>query len=92
MVQRSVQFVGGVRVAKPEFPDGVAAAMTLEEAVLVALRVPSLTPEERDTLEKAVRIARSLQKCLRHPGGGPGPNLQAKPRGSAGEPQGLDGS
>jgi len=42
-----------------------SAAETLEEAVKLVLRETHLTPEERDTLEKAVRIARALKKAPR---------------------------
>ena len=50
--------------AKAMLPDAIAAALALEEVVIVALRDPSLTPGERDILEKAVGIARSRQKRL----------------------------
>lgn len=53
--------------AKPELPDGIAAALALEQVALVALRDPSLTPEERDTLEKAVLFARGRQKRVPNP-------------------------
>jgi len=57
--------------AKPELPNGVAAALALEQVALVALRDSNLTPEERDVLEKAVGFARSRQKRLPHPEVGP---------------------
>ena len=47
-------------------PEGIAAAMLLERAALVALRDPCLTLQERDVLERAVRVARSIQKRLPH--------------------------
>jgi hypothetical protein len=50
--------------ANPMLPDGVDAAIALEEVALVALRAPSLTPGEREILEKAVQFARSRQKHL----------------------------
>jgi len=53
--------------AKPMLPDGVDAAIALEEVALVALRDPSLTPEEREILEKAVQFARSRQKRVPNP-------------------------
>ena len=53
-------------LANPGLP-GVAAALALEEVALVALRDPSLTPEERETLEKAVQFARGRQKHRPHP-------------------------
>jgi len=52
-------------------PDGVDAAIALEQVALVALRDPSLTPEERDILERAVQFARSRQKRLPRPEVGP---------------------
>ena len=38
-------------------------AATMEEAIKAVLHEPKLTPEDRDVLEKAVRIARTLQKA-----------------------------
>ena len=57
--------------ANPPLPDGADAAIALEQVALVALRDPSLTPEERDILEKAVQFARSRQKRLPRPEVGP---------------------
>ena len=51
-----------VPAAKVLLPDAIAAAVALEEIAIVALRDPSLTAEERDILEKAVRVAHSRQK------------------------------
>ena len=45
-------------------PEGIAAAMLLERTALVALKDPSLTIQEREILEKAVRVTRSIQKRL----------------------------
>ena len=53
--------------AKPTLPDGIDAAIALEQVALVALRDPGLTPEERDILEKAVQFARGRQKHRPHP-------------------------
>jgi hypothetical protein len=38
-------------------------AATMEEAIKAVLHEAKLTPEDRDVLEKAVRIARTLQKA-----------------------------
>lgn len=43
-------------------PEGVTPAVVLEEISLVLLWDRNLPLEYRDTLEKAVKIARSLQK------------------------------
>ena len=52
---------------KATLPDVVDAAIALEQVALVALCDPSLTPEEREILEKAVGFARSRQKRLPPP-------------------------
>jgi len=57
--------------ANPMLPDSVDAVLPLEQVALVALRDPSLTPEERDILEKAVGFARGCQKRLPRPEVGP---------------------
>jgi hypothetical protein len=41
------------------------SAVVLEEAALAILKEAKLTPEDRETLEKAVKVARSLKKI--HP-------------------------
>jgi hypothetical protein len=43
----------------------MTAAVTMEQAIKVVLLEAKLTPEDRDVLEKAVRIARTLQKTPR---------------------------
>jgi len=45
----------------------LTAALALEQVVIVALRDPSLTPEEREILEEAVRVARVMQKRFSPP-------------------------
>jgi hypothetical protein len=45
-----------------ELPQGVTPAMVLEEMALVILREEGLTLEDRDILEKAIRVARTLKK------------------------------
>ena len=57
-----MNFRPSVHPPKAEPADGVAGAVALENIALAVLRDPSLTPEERDILEKAVRVARSRQK------------------------------
>jgi len=53
-----------VPAAKTMLPDTFAAALALEEVALVALRDSGLTAEERDVLEKAVGVARSILKRM----------------------------
>jgi hypothetical protein len=48
-------------------PEGIAAALLLEQVALVTLKDPSITLDEREILEKAVRVARSIQKRFPHP-------------------------
>jgi len=45
-----------------ELPQGVTRAGALEEMVLAILQEEKLTPEDRETLEKAVRVARSIKR------------------------------
>ena len=40
----------------------MTAVGTMEQAIKVVLQEAKLTPEDRGVLEKAVRIARTLQK------------------------------
>jgi GTP cyclohydrolase I len=40
-------------------------AETMEEAIKAVLLEAKLSPEDRDVLEKAVRIARTLQKTIK---------------------------
>jgi len=56
-----------VPAAKPMLSDAIAAALALEEVALVALRGPSLTPGERNILEKAVQDARTQLKRMPKP-------------------------
>ena len=48
-------------------PEGVTPAMVLEEMALVVLREAKVTDEDREPLEKAVRVARSLKKLSSPP-------------------------
>ena len=50
-----------------ELPEGVSPLMVLEELVLIILRDMKLTPQDRETLERTARIARSLRKPPTHP-------------------------
>jgi hypothetical protein len=45
-----------------ELAGRITRAMILEEAALAVLKKDKLTLEDRETLEKAVRIARALKK------------------------------
>lgn len=45
-----------------ELPAGVSPIMVLEEMALIILRDMKLVPQDRETLERTVRIARSLRK------------------------------
>lgn len=45
-----------------ELPEGVSPLMVLEEMALIILRDMKLVPQDRETLERTVRIARSLRK------------------------------
>jgi len=45
-----------------ELPVGVSPIMVLEEMALIILRDMKLVPQDRETLERTVRIARSLRK------------------------------
>jgi hypothetical protein len=48
-------------------PEGVTPATVLEEMALVVLREAKLIDEDRETLEKTVRVARSLKKLSSPP-------------------------
>ena len=50
-----------------ELPEGGSPLMVLEEMALIILRDLKLTPQDRETLERTVRIARSLRKPPTHP-------------------------
>jgi len=45
-----------------ELPEGGSPLMVLEEMALIILRDMKLTTQDRETLERTVRIARSLRK------------------------------
>ena len=45
-----------------ELAGGVTRAMILDDAALAVLRKDQLTVEDRESLEKAVRVARALKK------------------------------
>ena len=45
-----------------ELPQGITPAMVLEEMALVILREEKLDLEDRDILEKVVRVARAIKK------------------------------
>lgn len=50
-----------------ELPEGGSPLRVLEEMALIILRDMKLTTQDRETLERTVRIARSLRKLSTPP-------------------------
>jgi len=50
-----------------ELLEGVSPTLVLEEMALIILRDLKLTPQDREALERTVRIARSLRKSPTYP-------------------------